>query len=49
MTNRYHGRNSSLVNNWLDDGGASSAGDPKKYLSETDYSKIPDDIAIRSP
>jgi len=39
----------SIGLNGKDDGGASWADDPKKYLGETDYSKIPDDIAIRLP
>jgi hypothetical protein len=32
-----------------DDGGRNRSDDPKKYESESDRSKIPDDIAIRTP
>jgi len=39
----------SIGLNGKDDCGTSSTDDPKKYLGEAVYSKIPDDIVIRSP
>ena len=39
----------SVGRNGKDDGGINSLDDPKKYASETDLDKVPDDIAIRTP